>query len=635
MKPRQPMGFFKTFLASLLGMVVAGFILIFFFVMMLTASLSSALAGLDAKEGRPNIDEKSILHLKLNREIVDNGPQREFSFGFNGMDETGREGLNQLVECIEHAKTDPNIKGIFLDVSTIQAGYATVEALRKALVDFKSSKKFLISYGEFYDQKAYYLASTSDKVYLFPTGLIQHNGIYSEVMFFKGLIDKLGVDVSIIRGSGNKFKSAVEPFMYDKMSDANRLQISRMQQVIWKQLLNGISTSRNIPVEKLIGLADSATIRNAGATVTHKLADELLYRDQVIDLLKEKTGTAADKKLRLVSAYKYYASFSEHFQSSNALVEEARKNKQNKIAVIYASGDIVDGTGSKEVIGSKTICEQIRKARLDKTIKAIVLRVDSPGGSALASEVIWRETQLAKKAKPFVVSMGDLAASGGYYIACGADRIYAEPTTLTGSIGVFGILPHTERFFKENTGITFDRVKTSKYSDLGSTTRKMTDDEYKIIQGGVDDIYDNFTLRVSEGRKLDHQLVKDSIGEGRVWMGTDALELGLVDELGGLDKAVAEAAKRAKLKDYNLTYFPENKDPFKEFFDNIRDRYEDEDSENEDGSKSDSETLVKADLLYKEFCSLMGKNNVDAYRQMINLVSQKSVRAQLPYFFAN
>lgn len=621
------MGFFKTLLASTLGMIIAGLILLFLLIIIVTAQFS----GLDRQE-RPHIYDHSVLHLRFNNEIVDNGPQREFSIGFDQLDEDRKEGLNQITECIAQAKTDPNIKGIFLDLGTIRTGAATLEAIRRALLDFKTSGKFIYAYGEFYDQKAYYLATTANKIYLFPTGLVQHTGLYSEVMFFKGLIDKLGLDVSIIRGSGNKFKSAVEPFMYDKMSEPNRQQISRLQQVIWGQMLKGISETRGISVEQLNLMADSATIRNPRATVQNKLVDELKYRDEVIDLMKEKAGTPQGKKLRLVSLNKYYSSFSDHLPTTDPLVKAAR-NKGDKIAIIYASGEIVDGKGSNQVIGSTTLCQQIREARLDKSVKAIVLRVDSPGGSALASEVIWRETQLAKAAKPFVVSMGDLAASGGYYISCGSHRIFAEPTTLTGSIGVFGILPHTERFFKENTGITFDRVKTNKYADLGSLTRKMNDDEYKLIQAGVDEIYDDFTKRVAEGRKLDQQLVKDSIGEGRVWSGTDALSLGLVDELGGLDKAIAHAAKTAGVTKYKLKYYPENTDPFQELVNKIL-HPEQEENENEDGSQN-NQTLVNTTMLYKNFKQILGTANLDAYHQVLNLLQQKGVRAQLPYFFTN
>lgn len=637
MKPKQPLGFGKTFLASTLGMLVAGIILSILFIVMLTASITASFSEFNDLDKKPVIKSNSILHLSLGNEIVDHGPQKEFSFNMNGMEENGKEGLNEIVESIEHAKTDDKIKGIFLDLGGVNAGLATIESIRKALLDFKKSKKFIIAYGEVLDQKAYYLATTADKIYLFSTGLIQHTGLSSELMFFKGMIDKLDLDVSIIRGTGNKFKSAVEPFMYEKMSEPNRMQISRMQEVIWSQMLNGISKQRGISVEKLRALADSASIKNPRSALDNKMVDELVYRDQVIDILKEKSGIKTDKRLRLVNVGRYYASFSESENPKNILVKSAQ-NKNDKIAVIYATGNIVDGSGDLETIGSVTLCKEIRRARLDKTVKAIVLRVNSPGGSALASEVIWRETQLAKKAKPFIVSMGDLAASGGYYISCGADKIFAEPTTLTGSIGVFGILPHTERFFKEKTGITFDRVKTGKYADIGSTTRMMDDVEYKIIQEGVDEIYDLFTGRVATGRKMNHQLIKDSIGEGRIWMGTDALSLGLVDEIGSLNKAIAEAAKRAKIKKYLVKNYPEIKDPFMALIEQFT-QTEGSPNENEDESKgTESNTMLKFDqddIILGEFKSVIGVQNIKAYKQALNMLNTKGVKAQLPYFITN
>ncbi|HLP12966.1 MAG TPA: signal peptide peptidase SppA [Flavobacteriales bacterium] len=631
---KQPMGFGKTFLASLLGMLVAGILLCFIFVIMLTASISSALSGFEELDKKPVIKENSILHITLDQEITDNGPHRKFNLGLSGMEEQGKQGLNEITESIEHAKTDKNIKGIFLDLSSVKGGWATVESIRNTLLDFKKSKKFIVAYGEVMDQRAYYLASTADKIYLFSTGLIQHTGMYSELMFFKGLIDKLGLDVSIIRGSNNKFKSAVEPFMYEKMSDANRMQISRIQQVVWQNVLKGISAQRGISVEELNRLADEAIIKNPKAALENKMVDELVYRDQVIDALKKKSGIKDEKKLRLVKVGRYYASFSDNVKSRSLLVEAAKDKRKNKIAVIYATGEIVDGNGDHETIGSITLSKEIRRARLDKSVKAIVLRIDSPGGSALASEVIWRETELAKKTKPFIVSMGDVAASGGYYIACSAHKIYAEPTTMTGSIGVFGILPHTERFFKENTGITFDRVKSNKHSDIGSTTRKMDEVEYKIIQEGVDEIYDQFTKRVADGRGLDHSLVKDSIGEGRVWMGTDALALGLVDEIGGLDVAIDEAAKRAKLKDYSVANYPEIMDPFEELLERIT-QPDKKESEDEDESKSQQTTRIsfQDDLLYSQFKTLIGEGNIKAYKSALNLISTKGVKAALPYYF--
>ena len=619
------MGFGKTFLAAGLATLVAGILISFIFVFMLVAAIGSSFNFNDS-EKKHIVNENSILHLKFNKEIIDNGPKKEFSFSLSDIEENSKYGLNQLISCIEHAKTDKNIKGIFLDMGSVSGGSANIESLRNALLDFKKSKKFIISYGEIYDHKSYYIASISDKIYLFPSGMIQHTGLYTELMFFKGMIDKMGLDVSIIRGTGNKFKSAVEPFMYDKMSDANRLQITRMLDIVWDQMLSGISAERNISIENLKRYADSAKINDPTSAVTLKMIDKLLYRDEVLSILKKKSGITADKKLRLINPNKYYSSFSD--DATDALVKAARR-KKDKIAVIYAIGSIVDGSGDDETIGSVTLSEQIRKARLDKSVKAIVLRVNSPGGSALASEVIWRETQLAKKAKPFIVSMGNLAASGGYYISCGADKIYAEPTTLTGSIGVFGILPHTERFFNQNTGITFDRVRTSRYSDIGSTTRLLEESEYKLIQRGVDEIYDTFTGRVAKGRKINQQLVKDSIGEGRIWMGKDAIELNLVDELGGLDKAVAEAVKKSKIKDYIIVNYPEEVDPFKELIAKLKGEGGEDKNENEDRS---AKLKFNTNVFAQELEKIVGKENLKLYTGVLEMLEKKSIQVRLPYY---
>jgi len=371
-----------------------------------------------------------------------------------------------------------------------------------------------------------------------------------QVMFFKGLLDKIEVEAQVIRHG--KFKSAIEPFTLDKMSEPNKVQTLTFISGMWNHILSGISASRNIPVENLTTIANEFKIQSPDDAVSLKLVDKLLYKDEVLVELKNRVEAKTIKELKLMKLGKY----------AKAPVDD-KKSSGDKIAVIYATGNIISGEGDDASIGSESISKAIRKARLDDKVKAVVLRVNSPGGSALASDVIWREMLLTKASKPVVVSMGNVAASGGYYIACAADKIFAYPNTITGSIGVFGIIPNMKEMFSKNLGITFDEVKTNPYADYIPITRPMTDGEKKIITHDIENIYSTFITHVSEGRKMTVARV-DSIGQGRVWSGVDAKRLGLVDEFGGLDDAIAEAAKLAKLKEYGTMELPEQKDTFEQ-----------------------------------------------------------------------
>ena len=371
-----------------------------------------------------------------------------------------------------------------------------------------------------------------------------------QVMFFKGLLDKIDVEAQVIRHG--KFKSAIEPFTLDKMSEPNKIQTLTFVSGMWKHMLEGISASRKIPVDDLNAIANEYKIQTPQDAVSQKMVDKLLYKDQVLDELKNRLDVKTAKDLKFMKLGKY----------AKAPVSES-SSSQDKIAVIYATGDIKSGEGDEETIGSETISKAIRKARLDDNVKAVVLRVNSPGGSALASDVIWREMVLTKKAKPVVVSMGDVAASGGYYISCAADKIYAYPNTITGSIGVFGIIPNLKEMFNKNLGITFDEVKTNPYADYIPVTRPMNDAEKKIITRDIENIYSTFTTHVSEGRKMTVAQV-DSIGQGRVWSGIDAKRIGLIDEFGGLNDAIKEAARLAKLKSFRTQELPEQKDTFQQ-----------------------------------------------------------------------
>ncbi len=408
-----------------------------------------------------------------------------------------------------------------------------------------------MAYSEYYSHYTYYIATAADEIFLYPEGEMDFKGLRTELMFFKGALEKMEVVPQIIRGSNNKFKSAMEPFMYDKMSDANREQIMKYLNSMWGHMLTGISESRDISVDQLNLLADSMKIQSTADAIAYKLIDKAMYKDEILAELRSKLDIGADDDIETANLEDYM----DVEDPDQKLKEALGKDTGDKVAIVYATGSIEGGNGDNETIGSERISRAIRKARLDSTIKAVVLRVNSPGGSALASDVMWREMILCKEKKPVVVSMGDVAASGGYYIACPADKIFANPTTITGSIGVFGLMPYAGDFFENKLGITTDRAMTNDHADMGSPFRMLSDYEFNTIQKGVDKIYDQFTSKVAEGRGMTQAEV-DDIGQGRVWTGIDAKEVGLVDELGGLSAAIAYAAETAELDDYDVTTFP-------------------------------------------------------------------------------
>lgn len=546
--------FFKFVFASMVG-----FFLSFFVVFILLIVIVAAIVSTAGSDGKVRVTSNSVMHVSLDypiKERTDKNPLAEFSF--MGFESKKTLGLNEILAGIDQAKSDDHIKGIYLDVSTLSAGFATIEEIRNALIDFKKSGKFILAYSEVYTQGAYYLATAADKIYLNPEGMIDFRGLSSEIMFFKGSLDKLGIEAQIIKVG--TYKSAVEPFIMDKMSEPNRQQVTSFLGSMYDHFLSEISKSRKIPKNTLFSIADSAKIREPKDAMVYKMIDGLKYKDEVLDELKTMTGIEKKKDLKSISIEEY--------------APEENKEKaasSNRIAVIYANGEITSGEGNDATIGSDRISRAIRKARTDDKVKAIVLRVNSPGGSALASDVIWREMVLAKKVKPVIVSMGDVAASGGYYIACAADSIFAQPNTITGSIGVFGIIPNMQKFFNDKLGITFDGVKTGRFADLGTVTRPMSDGEKMIFQLQVNKVYSTFTQKVAEGRKKSQAYI-DSIGQGRVWSGNEALQNGLVDRLGNIEDAIASAAKKANLKDYKIVSYPEQIDPLKSLFDDSADK---------------------------------------------------------------
>lgn len=536
--------FFKHLLITILGVFISLLLLFFVMIGVIGAMVSSG-------DKETVIKENSILYVDFNQEIVDRASDNPFKgFDFMSMQPQSSMGLNKILKAIEGAKEDPNIKGIFMEIDAVGAGAATVEEIRDALIDFKASGKFIISYSDTYSQKAYYLATISDKVYLNPEGMVEWMGLRSEIMFFKGALEKIGVEPQILRHG--KFKSAVEPFMLDKMSPENREQTLTYMGSIWNHWVDGISKARNVSVEELNRLANDMEIFNGKSCIDNKLVDSLIYKDQLIDKLKELTSTPEKEDLKTVTLAKYF----------KAPVKKAKFSK-DKIAVIYAQGEIGMGEGSDDAIGSDGISRAIRKARRDSTIKAIVFRVNSPGGSALASEVIWREVELANKVKPVIVSMGDVAASGGYYIAAPATTIMASPTTITGSIGVFGLFFNLQNVMNKKLGINVDVVKTNDHADFFSQFRPMTAEEKAVGQKFIEETYQTFIGHVAEGRGMEVEKV-DEIGQGRVWSGVNAKDIKLVDEFGGLNAAIKLAAEKAKVEKYRLVELPEQKDPFQE-----------------------------------------------------------------------
>lgn len=583
--------FFGAFFGSCLGILITGVVITLIVIASVASMFSDAINM--KKDNGYTAKENTVLKINLDGDIKERSIENPFGdvdLGPFMPKET--LGIGDIIESLKFAKTDKNIKGIYLEVSNPVAGFATLEEVRNALLDFKKSGKFIYTYSEGYSQKAYYLATTADKLYLNPEGGLEIKGLSSQMMFFKKMLEKTGVEVQIFRHG--KFKSAIEPFMLDKMSEANRAQVETYLGSLWNHMVNGMAKSRGMTSKDINDMANNLLIRSPQDAVKYKLVDELKYEDEVFSAIKKNIQIAETDKIT-------FASLTDYTEANTNT-----KLSKNKIAVIYAVGEIESGEGDDEKIGSERIAKAIKDARLDKDVKAIVLRVNSPGGSALASDVIWRETVLAQKAKPFIVSMGDVAASGGYYISCAADRIFAQPNTITGSIGVFGMIPNAQKALSEKLGITIDTVNTNKHSDVGTILRGATTVEYEYIQQSVEHIYDVFITKVATGRKTTKNNI-DSIGQGRVWSGADAIKINLVDELGGINDAIAYAAKQAKVSDYKLLELPKQKDPLQELLGNTKEEME---------TRSMKSNLGETYLYVK---------------QIKNVLQMKGVQARLPY----
>jgi protease-4 len=582
--------FLKYTLATITGIIIAS---VLFFIVMLASFSAIVSSG-----NKPvSISNNSILVLKAGVTIPDRGDQNPLAgIDLFNLTLSPAPGLNEILNNIEKASGDRKIKGILIENGLLPSGWATTEEIRNALLKFREKGKFVVSYSDYIlTQECYYLATSADKIYINPGSMVDFKGLSSEVMFFKKALEKIGVDVQVTRHG--KFKGAVEPFILDKLSEDNRAQIKDYAGSLWNQVIEDISKSRSIPADQLNRLADNLDGNLASRAFETKLVDGLKYRDELIDTLKIMSGISKDKELSLITMTKY----------SKVPDTKTTYSVKNKIAVIYASGTIVTGKGNDSNIGGNYYADEIRKVRLDTSVKAIVLRVDSPGGSATASDLMWRELDLSAKVKPVVVSMGNYAASGGYFISAPGTKIYADPMTISGSIGVFGLIPNAGKLLEEKLGLTTEIINTNKNSDFPSILRPMKPYEKEIMQLSIEKIYSDFVSKVASGRKMSSASV-DSIGQGRVWSGTSALKIGLVDEIGGLKDAIKGAAKLAGIESFSVKELPVLEDPYTRIFSQLTGE-------------------VKQSILKNE----LGES-VKYYNMVQEIKDMSGIQARLPYF---
>jgi len=579
------MNFLRNLLASIIGTFITLGLILFLLIMVVVAI---------SEDEEIIVKPNAVLEIQLDRMVKDYAPKSDDPFDEIFGANNKKLGLNEIINAIENAKYDDNIKGISINTLSVNAGISQTKSIRNKLAEFKESGKFVNAYADIYDQKAYYLASVADTVFINPVGAIDFKGLSSEVLFLKNLQEKTGVKMEVIRHG--KYKSAVEPFLENEMSANNREQITSFLKSIWNEMLVDISESRNISVEELNLIADGLLARNPKLAIENKLVDGAIYMDEYEAKLKLACGVDLDKKLNTITLKDYIST------GKGRVIEKA----SDKIAVIYAQGEIIYGKGDEDYIGQELIINALREARKSNSVKAIVLRVNSPGGSALSSELIWREIEITKKELPVVVSMGDVAASGGYYIACNANKIIAEPTTITGSIGVFGVIPNISKL-AENIGVNAEQVSTNKGANY-SLFEPMTNEFRTVTQEGVEFVYTTFLDRVAAGRNMTVAQV-DEIAQGRVWSGVEAKEKGLVDELGGLKEAVIEAAGLAGITDYRVHNYPSYKIDFEDRFSGF------------------PFASTKEEILIKEF----GEANYKIYQTLKQFSEISGIQARLPY----
>jgi protease-4 len=581
------MKFLGNVLATIVGLFV--FILVFFLGIVFLA----AIFGGDTEE--VTVENNSVIELNL--EDIQNDYAGHYSDPFmNMLEDNKKAGLIDVIQAIEMAKTDDDIKGISIVNSNSSLGMAQRKALRDALDDFKKSGKFVMAYANSFAQKEYYLNSVAQNIYLNPVGEIDFRGLSAEIMFFKDFQEKSGVKMEVIRHG--KYKSAVEPFLENKMSDANREQISSLLHSVWNSITSDISKSRGISVAKLNEIANGLLARTPQMAKAQKLIDHIAYEDEYHNAIKKVLHVDADKEYNKVNIIDY---------TQKTSVSATQKETKDKIAIIYAQGEIKGGEGDVDYIGEGAMRRSLSEARKDKTIKAIVLRIDSPGGDALTSDLIWREIELTKKVKPIVVSMGNYAASGGYYIACNASKIFAESNTITGSIGVFGILPNFSPLATK-IGLHSEQVKTNENSAEYSPFLPLDEKTKAVTQESVEQVYKTFVSHVAQGRKMTFAQV-DAIAQGRVWSGSEALKIGLVDQIGGMNSALKTAAKLAKISSYSTQNFPEFDKNFDEILENLT-------------LAKLKESFIKEEI---------GIENYSLLHQIKKVQTQKGIQASLPF----
>ncbi len=588
------MSFGKTILATMIGALLAFAAAVILFFLLMIGIVASSIG-----ENNDQLADGSVLRLVLNQSILERGNEEGLNFDFNSLSKKNNLYLDLLRKDLQKAMVDEHISGVLLEMGGVSGAPSTLKEVRDIIAEFKLSGKWVIAFGENLTQADYYIASVANQIFMYPTGMMDWKGLNGESMFFKNMLDELEIQAQVIRGRDNKFKSAVEPFIYDHLSEPNREQLTLMLSQIWAQMVSEIAQSRQISKDVLNQAATELSFLNPKEAISSKALDGLKYYDEVLAIVNEKLGKSLTDKTPFVQ----YADYREMNQEIGLEMEE-----EDYVAVVYAVGEIQQGKGSDEIIGSDRIAGALRKARLDEHAKAVVLRVNSPGGSALASDIIWRETELIKMAgKPLVVSMGDYAASGGYYISASADRIFANPQTITGSIGVFGIVPNVQSFLDHKLGITVDRVETHPHADYFSILKPFDEMEMQKMNEMIIGIYDDFLFRVSKGRGMTVAQV-DSIARGRVWTGFEAKKIGLVDELGGLTEAIKFAKQKAGMgEDAKIKSLPKMEDPFTELLGGVAE--------------------AKQDILLKELAG----ENYPAYKQLRQLVAHPGVYTRLPF----
>ena len=536
--------FFKYVLATIVG-IIAGF----FLVSLIFAGVIGIIVASSSKQNVPQVKEKSVLTLSLSHPIPERTSNNPFEhFDFNKLKPIENPGLNDITRAIRKAKTDPKIKGIYIEPSMIPAGWATIESIRNELISFKESGKFIIAFSETMGQKAYYLSSVADKLYITPLGMFQLNGIQAKRTFFKEGLNKLGIEMQVIKGPDNKYKSAIEPFTRENMSKENKYQLKQMLDDLWNNITSDIAISRNIPQENVLSFADNYAMMPSEENIEKNIIDGYKYKDEVIKEIKEKLNIDSASKINTISIGKY------------SRIKNKKKSSENKIAIVFATGEMVIDSDEPEYMSAKNISKAFRKIRKDSSIKAVVFRINSVGGSALAGEIIWREVLLTNKKIPVIVSMGDVAASGGYYIACPAEKIIAQKHTITGSIGVYGVIPNMKQLFNEKLGIQFDNVKTSERAGIIEVTRPLTQTEKMMLNNVINNTYNTFIKHVADGRGLSITEA-NNVAKGRVWSSADAKTKGLIDEIGNIDDALRIAAESAGITEYKKINYPKMESP--------------------------------------------------------------------------